>query len=288
MHLNALWKEVELLRGHRHGSRMKRSQGRRTGRPSRHSTRLRRRGEPPSFQHADIVPPLLHTLVTTRRILTVLLAIVAAVHVAASSFASPMVDYIAKPLATILIIAIAWTDPGDETDSYRRFVLAGLLFSLIGDIFLMLPEDRFLEGLAAFLFAHLAYIIAFTRDGGFTGSPVVTLPLALTGSVVMTAMLPGLGDLVLPVIVYMLVILTMAMQALERWRRKSHAGARLAGIGALCFVASDASLGLARFSGDFPNARAVIAVTYLLAQYLIARSSGVRSTARQSAAARAR
>jgi uncharacterized membrane protein YhhN len=218
--------------------------------------------------------------VTKRTILTAVLAVVAVLRVGADVIDSPMLDFVVTPLATILVIAIAWTDPGEETDPYRRFVLAGLLFSLIGDVFLVLPGDRFLPGLASFLFAHLSYTIAFTRDGGFTGSPVVTLPLALVGSMVMTVLLPGLGEFALPVVIYMLVILTMAMQALERWRRHSHAGARLAGVGALAFLVSDASLGVTRFAGGFSGSRTVVVVMYILAQYLIATSSGVRAAAR--------
>src|SRR6185436_12911582 len=112
---------------------------------------------------------------------------------------------------------------------------------------------------------HLSYIIAFTRDGGFTGSPVVSLPLAIVGSTMMTVLLPGVGELALPVFLYMLVILTMAMQALERWRRHSHAGARLAALGAIAFLISDASLGATRFAGGFQGSRIVVVATYLLA-----------------------
>ena len=217
---------------------------------------------------------------TKRTVLTTLVALSAVLRIGADAMGPAWLDFVVTPVATMLIIAIAWTDPGDDTDPYRRFVLAGLLFSLIGDVFLVLPGDRFLPGLASFLFAHLSYTIAFTRDGGFTGSPVVTLPLALMGSMVMTVLLPGLGEFTLPVLIYMLVILTMSMQALERWRRHSHAGARLAGLGALAFLASDASLGITRFAGGFPESKTVVLLTYLLSQFLIARSAGVRAAAR--------
>ncbi|MFN8581007.1 MAG: lysoplasmalogenase [Gemmatimonadaceae bacterium] len=216
-----------------------------------------------------------------RTILTILIAISGALRIRAAMVPSPLLASVAAPLNTILIIALAWTDPGEETDPYRRFVLAGLLFSLIGDVFLSMPGDRFLAGLGAFLLAHLSYIVAFTRDGGFTGSPVISLPLALFGSWMMTVLLPGVGSLALPVFAYMVVILTMAMQALERWRRRSHAGAALAGIGAILFLISDAALGVRRFAGGFAGDHVVVLVTYVLAQYLIASSAGLRAVARQ-------
>lgn len=222
--------------------------------------------------------------VTRYPLLPVAFAAAGLLRIGARAVDATRLDYVATPLATILVIAIAWTDPGDEGDSYRRFVLAGLVFSLAGDVYLMLPGDRFLAGLVAFLFAHVSYTVAFTRDGGFTGSPVVTLPFAIGGSLVMTAILPGIGDVALPVFLYALVLLTMAMQAVERWRRHAHAGARLAACGAVAFAISDATLGIARFAGGFPGSELVVAASYLTAQYLIARSSGARWLSRQRAA----
>lgn len=46
-----------------------------------------------------------------------------------------------------------------------KIFLLALLFSLLGDIFLMLPRERFLAGLGAFLLAHLAYGWGFLGSG---------------------------------------------------------------------------------------------------------------------------
>jgi hypothetical protein len=63
-----------------------------------------------------------------------------------------------------LILAIARPRP-----SPRALRLAlGLIFSLAGDIFLMLPTDRFREGLASFLAAHVCYIAAFASRSSST------------------------------------------------------------------------------------------------------------------------
>src|SRR5690606_39451064 len=43
-----------------------------------------------------------------------------------------------------------------------------LVFSVAGDIFLVLPQNRFLAGLVSFFLAHLMYIAAFsTRRAGW-------------------------------------------------------------------------------------------------------------------------
>src|SRR5438067_2095120 len=65
------------------------------------------------------------------------------------------VEYVAKP-ATLLALLV-YAGCGHPSP----WLVAALAFSLLGDVFLMLPADLFLAGLAAFLVAHLAYIGAF-------------------------------------------------------------------------------------------------------------------------------
>jgi uncharacterized membrane protein YhhN len=185
--------------------------------------------------------------------------------------------YVLKPLSTLLVIAVALPAALDRGDAYGRLVGIALGCSLVGDVLLMLPSDQFTGGLAAFLVAHLFYIGAFTRDGGFATAPASALPLAAMGTIVLALIWPVPGPLRLPVIAYMLVILTMAWQALERSRQGAHEGAWWAAVGALLFVTSDSALALARFRGDFPGARAVVLGTYFLAQWMIATSALVRA-----------
>src|SRR3989441_7334022 len=64
-------------------------------------------------------------------------------------------EYVAKP-ATLLALLV-YAGSGHPSP----WLVAALAFSLLGDVFLMLPADLFLAGLAAFLVAHLAYIGAF-------------------------------------------------------------------------------------------------------------------------------
>lgn len=185
--------------------------------------------------------------------------------------------FIFKPLATVLVIALVFPLAWGRDDPYARFIIAGLACSLAGDVFLMLPSDRFVAGLASFLVAHLFYIGAFTRDGGFTRGSATALPLAAIGVIVLSLLGPFLGALRPPVLAYMLVILVMAWQALERSRQGSHDGAWWGAVGAVLFVASDSALGLARFRGDFPGSRALVLGTYYLAQWMIATSALVRA-----------
>ena len=185
--------------------------------------------------------------------------------------------YLLKPLATLLVMALAVPAALDARDRYARLVLVALCFSLGGDVLLMLPSDQFVAGLALFLLAHLCYIGAFTRDGGFKTDIATARPLIALTVILLALLWPFLGPLRVPVLAYMLVIVVMAWQALERSRLGAHDGAWWAAVGAVLFVASDAMLGLARFRGDFPGQRLLVLGTYYLAQWMIATSALVRA-----------
>jgi uncharacterized membrane protein YhhN len=184
--------------------------------------------------------------------------------------------YLFKPLTTSLILSLAVIGSRAATARYRGGILAGLFFSLIGDVLLMLPGDRFVPGLIAFLVAHLCYLWAFTDRVGarlITGFTAVYLAAA---GVVIAPLWPRLGTLRGPVLAYMAVIMAMASQAGGRWLSLRTRGSRLAAIGAGLFVASDATLAIDRFGGGFAAAPLVVMSTYIAAQLLIAWSAEER------------
>ncbi len=181
--------------------------------------------------------------------------------------------YVFKPLATLLILAIALAQAGGVTGPYTGAVALGLVFSLGGDVLLMLPADRFREGLASFLAAHVCYIVAFTSGIGLVSDPFSALAFGALGLVLLAALWPGLPRrLRVPVVLYVAVILTMAFQATGRARRLHEASSLLAASGAVLFVASDALLAWDRFRVPFRLSRAAVLSTYFLAQWLIALS----------------
>lgn len=180
--------------------------------------------------------------------------------------------YVFKPLATLLILALALS-LAPASPSYQWAVAAGLLFSTAGDVFLMLPRDRFVAGLASFLVAHLCYVGAFSIGVPFGAAPLLWLPFLAAGGVVLALVWPGLKPaLRAPVTVYVIVIAAMAGQAAGRWHLLGGWLALAAALGAALFVASDAVLALDRFRRHFPAARALTLATYWAAQLLIALS----------------
>ncbi|MFQ5575354.1 MAG: lysoplasmalogenase [Anaerolineae bacterium] len=203
-------------------------------------------------------------------ILTLLAIVSALFHIRAEYLGPATHVYLFKPLTTILILLIAVLAQRPVSAGYKYLIVAGLLFSLAGDVFLMLPGDRFVAGLVSFLIAHLFYIAAFRAGASYGWSWGWIAPFALYGVVVFVLLLPHLGAMKLPVLVYVLVILVMAWQAWGRWRSTGDTAALLAFIGAALFVISDSVLAFNRFRGEFAAARALTLATYFSAQWLIA------------------
>ncbi|HEX8921688.1 MAG TPA: lysoplasmalogenase [Pyrinomonadaceae bacterium] len=184
-----------------------------------------------------------------------------------------LTHYIFKPLAMVFIILIALQTKYPISPFYRYVIIAGLLLSLVGDCFLMLPADYFIQGLISFLVAHLFYIAAFMFESGRASSLWGAIPLLIYGCLMLRVLWPHLGKMRLPVMLYMLVILLMGWTALSRWVLTGQPGSLLATVGALLFIASDSLLALDKFKGRFRSAQFLILTTYFTAQWLIALST---------------
>lgn len=181
----------------------------------------------------------------------------------------PVLNFVFKPLATLLVIAHAWPR-GHDAPVVRRWVLAGLVLSLGGDVALLWPQQGFLPGLVSFLLAHLAYLVAFTRMHRLAAWPPAFVAYAFVAGVVLWRLWPGVpAALQAPVVAYVACLAAMAAQAAVLWRRGAERGALLAMGGGL-FVASDALLATNRFAGPLPLASLWILGTYWSAQWCIA------------------
>jgi uncharacterized membrane protein YhhN len=185
----------------------------------------------------------------------------------------PRVEYVAKPAVMVGLIGLAVSlIPGSSaSDAARPWFVAGLGLSLLGDVLLMLPRERFVGGLIAFLLAHLAYIgglvtivmIAGLVGGGAVfGLVVAGTMVALVGRPVVRAVRGGRPGLVGPVLAYLSVISMMVVVACATGRPVAIAGAIL-------FYASDAILALDRFVGPRRWGRVATHVFYHAGQGLL-------------------
>jgi uncharacterized membrane protein YhhN len=188
----------------------------------------------------------------------------------------PLLLWLFKPLTTVLLIAFAWTR-GQAEPALRRWLLAGLVLSLGGDVALLWPEQGFLPGLVSFLLAHLAYLRAFTRDTRLAARPAAFALYAVAAGGLLAVLWPGVPvPMRVPVLVYVAALACMAAQALARWlQHRTSPGApwqRSAAIGAALFVCSDALIAFDRFHTPLPHALVPILALYWVAQWCIAAS----------------
>jgi uncharacterized membrane protein YhhN len=173
-------------------------------------------------------------------------------------------EYLCKPATLLALIgAAAVLEPASGLGARRWWFVAALVFSLAGDILLMVPADLFVAGLGAFLVAHLCYLVGFRIEGGgavalAVAATAVVVGVAPFGTRILTA-LRGHRALFGPVALYMVVIAAMGASALAT-------GNILAGAGAALFVASDTMIAWNRFVRPFRAAGVGIMVTYHLGQ----------------------
>lgn len=178
-------------------------------------------------------------------------------------------ERLAKPLTMVALVAVALSMGAADTAS-GRWLLAGLVLGLLGDVALLgADERRFMAGLSAFLFGHLAYVAAFLPVGpqslvaALPGVVLVVALVALVGRPVLRAAAaqggPVLGG---AVAAYVLVIGAMVVTA---WGT----GQPLVAAGASVFMVSDAVLAHARFVRPWRRASVLVMTTYHLGQVLI-------------------
>lgn len=215
-----------------------------------------------------------------QRRLTGLAVAVAAALAIAGALATPgllWLHYLCKPLATILVFVAVLQVRSPSSEVYRRAILAGLTWSLAGDVALMLPADvlasGFLIGLGSFLVAHVFFLRAFLRDARLFGARWVPLVLIAACALNLAILWPGLApELRGPVIAYMLCLVAMSAQAVSRALALRTRESALAAAGGLLFVLSDTLLAYDRFHAPLAAAPLLILATYYGALWLIASS----------------
>jgi uncharacterized membrane protein YhhN len=150
------------------------------------------------------------------------------------------------------------------------WLLAALLGSLAGDVFLIFP-GFFVPGLVAFLLAHLAYIALLQQDAPLFASPRAWLGVGVVALMVCAVLWTGGLPVGLraPVAAYVAAIAAMAALAIGRAQVLGNTAARLVALGAACFMLSDTALAINRFVSPLPHSAVWVLGSYYAAQCLI-------------------
>lgn len=183
------------------------------------------------------------------------------------------VHYLAKPAIVVSLLLFFWTQSQALNQTLRILVILALFFSLIGDVLLMFVQQSpnyFLFGLIAFLLAHVMYVTVFLRDRNSHQNTFGFIIILLIYALGLFYFLKdGLNEMLIPVIVYMLVILSMATTAYIRRGNVPKTSYVLVLIGAFLFMLSDSILAMNKFYQPLYLSGIGIMLTYALAQYFI-------------------
>lgn len=175
------------------------------------------------------------------------------------------VTTVLKPIPIILLMLMVWQSnaPSETT----RLLFLALLFSLLGDIILTLPARGALQaGIIAFMLAHCFYIVLYWKDASFQFRRwLYCLPVIVIIIGGYFYLLPYLGNMRIPVTVYLSFLSVMVLSAFQvkqypKWIIT----------GACLFLISDFILALNEFA-DLKNKAVpiLIMLTYYLAQFFL-------------------
>jgi uncharacterized membrane protein YhhN len=185
-------------------------------------------------------------------------------------------EYFAKPGVMIILLVWLWSVSG--FGGPLTWFALGLIFSLVGDVFLMLPREQFIAGLIAFLLAHIAYTIGLTAS--VPPLTLISLIMAIVVGITSTRIYRGVSsalvssnnsNLKIPVRMYTIIISVMLLAALMTLVRPewSTGSSLLVSTGAVLFYLSDAFLAWNKFVEPIRRGSLIVIITYHLGQMLI-------------------
>ncbi|WP_027671669.1 lysoplasmalogenase [Rheinheimera baltica] len=162
-----------------------------------------------------------------------------------------------------LLLLLAWII--HSSAKLPRGLILALLCCMTGDVLLAWnAQTLFVYGLAAFLFGHIGYLLLLRPFVSFNA--LLLIPYTLFAAVALSLMWPALGEMAIPVLVYIGILVAMSFAT---WCSRDSNNWLI--IGGLVFISSDALLGLNKFYQPIPEADSLIMLTYYLAQYALIR-----------------
>ncbi|KAH9583780.1 Lysoplasmalogenase-like protein tmem86a [Schistosoma haematobium] len=157
-----------------------------------------------------------------------------------------------------------------NNQAYSLKIFLGLLFSCLGDAFLVWPS-LLIPGMAMFAITHILYIYAFGFQRLKLSILFILLPILLCVCVSVKEGLDGINTLVIPA--YGLILVIMVWRALAQLTKHEYSipwTCIASAVGGLLFGVSDTILGICLFSSDISSFKCnLILPTYYAGQLLI-------------------
>lgn len=172
-------------------------------------------------------------------------------------------SFVLKALPAVVMAILIWrTCNGAE----RKLLSLGFLFAALGDVFLDLDRVQyFRHGLIAFLMTQVLYCVAFWKARGAISraSLLKGTSVVIYSGVMVGLLLPQLGMMTIPVLVYILALTSMGVTAALR------KGSSSVYLGAFLFVIADSLIAIDKFLKPFDHSLMVIITLYMTGQFFI-------------------
>ena len=191
-----------------------------------------------------------------------------------------------KPLLMPLLLYYLIEKASGKIYRHHLLLALGLIFAWIGDLLLLSNETVYLMGgIGAFFITQIIYLLIFKSNIDQSLSEALKKNKAST-AVLFVCLLTFLGvvigfvelPLLLLVVVYACAVTTATVISILQ--RKELPGYGFMSIGMICFLISDAMIGINLFITPLPVATLLIMSTYGIAQYLI--TEGISESAEYS------
>lgn len=175
--------------------------------------------------------------------------------------------FIFKPLIMLSLIQYYIS----SVKKKNNLLVTAFFLCFLGDI-VLLYDKAFILGLIFFLMAHLFFIVVVAR---LLKKPTITqivisiIPFGLIIYGFISMLKNSLGELLIPVIVYGLIISIFGAVSLLNYLTKKSSSSVVLLVGVLLFIISDFALAINKFYCPHENFPILIIVSYILAQFLI-------------------
>ncbi len=189
-----------------------------------------------------------------------------------------LMEIISKPLLMTILLSVFYFATRAIPSSSKQWIIVALVFSLLGDVFLLFTKDfvnAFTAGLTAFLITQITYMLAFNRAARkYKGHhilffyPWLVVVLPAYGLLLLWQLFAGLGDMLLPIVIYSIFLLLMVLAALNLGVKRKIWKLPL---GAILFLFSDSLLAIGHFTQMLDNypVQFLVMLLYGSGQYLI-------------------
>ncbi len=222
---------------------------------------------------------------------TITFAIVTLLEMVGDTLSIHWLHYGSKPLIMSLLLLYVWQNYRlTNSPSYIRILLIGMVFALLGDVFLMIREvDLFALGLGSFLLMQVCYSIVFWQSIHKVGHRInvqslwrTAIPFVLYDIIFLILLRPVFSEnptltvLWWPVVIYVFCLSLMGLLTTQTNQSESqglHKGSssayRYVVAGALLFILSDSAIAIDKFLHPIAGSTWLIMSTYAAAQYLL-------------------